>query len=767
MLSMSYFRKTLFFTILVLGGTIVPTQVFAQQQGCTDVCEGPYPELEMPAYPDGMDDLDEYEWSDNTPDEGFSLGTHTVTWQLLALNDGDRVVSTIEQVIEIVDTTAPELDEYELVELPAQAYLTKITSELLGGAPRVSDAFDPNPSVTFLGLLDVITVETIAEEVFENVNSQEEADAASATMDAIINDLPTIFKVTTGLYYAKWQATDSSGNTSYLYQFVAVIPVATLLQSPTAVIGGEAKITIELNGKTLSDFYGPELGRENPNVAAQRNKKLNFAAKSGNIKDYPVAAFIVEFSGTVIDKIIDDAEEEDDYIEIDLEEGQTVGTAYFEIPDDIGITSSDTLFATIVDSYGDLEIGEQDSITIPLTDQNIAPRVDELKAYLNDNFCVSVKATGQISAKCSPERLYGTSFSKNNSYPVVIETNVIDEDDTTSVWEITGATEYSSDSEYLSFIPDQASANIVKVKLTVTDEGGLVTTKSIEVLLTSVNLPPLTADDTDGDGTSDADEGTGDSDGDGIADYLDNNPNVNQLPLGSDNDPMFVDSGITLTLGITKRSADTYGADDATVSDDDLINHGDEGEDAPNNTTDSDYPIENRISPVIDFEVKGFEVGETINIVIPLPDGVSIPNKAVYRKYTAAEGWNSFKSNANNAIASAPRNSNDSCPAVASNDYTSGLTTGDHCIRLSIEDGGPNDADLEANGVIVDPGVLTITNEVDSTTPVESPVSTTTTTTTTTTFTPGSSGGSTGLLLLLLLPLTIFRVRKLKEHSSQ
>ncbi|GAC21556.1 choice-of-anchor U domain-containing protein [Paraglaciecola arctica] len=756
MLSMSYFRKALFFTILVLGGTIIPTQVFAQfapKVPCSNnVCEGPIPYLESPAYPDGMDDEEEYEWSDDIPDDGFSLGTHTVTWQLIALNDGDKVVSTFEQVIEIVDTTAPELNDYELVELPAQDYLTKITSELLGGAPEVFDAFDPNPSVTFLGLFDVIILDTLHDEIFADVTNAEEATAASAIFTAALNDLPTIFKVPTGAYFAKWQATDSNGNTSYLYQEVVVIPVATLLQSPTAVIGGEVKITIELNGKPLSDFYGPDslLKRENFNVAA----------KSENIKDYPLAGFIVEFSGTVIDKIIHNDDDDDDYIEIYIEEGQTVGTEYFEIPDNIGITTSDTLFATVVDGFGYLELGEQDSITIPLTDQNIAPRVGELKAYLNDSYCVGAKAIGKVSAKCSPKPLYGISFNKSNSYPVVIETNVIDEDDTTSVWEITGATEYSSGSEYFSFIPDQASANIVKVKLTVTDEGGLATTKSLDILLTSANPPPLSTDDTDGDGTSDSEEGTGDSDGDGIADYLDNNPNINQLPLGNDNDPMFVGSGITLTLGTTKRSADTYGADNATVSDDDLINHGDKGADAPNNTSDSSYPIENRISPVIDFEVRGFAEGETIDIVIPLPDGVSIPNKAVYRKYTAADGWNNFKKNAKNAIASAPRNSNDSCPAVASNDYTSGLTKGDQCIRLSIEDGGPNDADLEANGVIVDPGVLTQPNAVDTTTPVVAPVSTTTTTTT---FTPGDSGGgSTGLLLLLLFPLTIFRVRKLK-----
>ena len=756
MLSMSHFKKALFFTMLILGGIIIPTQVFAQEQLCTDVCEGPYPSLETPDYPDGMGEINGYEWSNNIPDEGFPLGSNTVTWQLLDTVDGDRVQSTFEQIIEIVDTQGPIFDEIDSTYLPAQDYLTTITAELLDGPPEVFDAFDPNPTVKLLGLYD-----------------------------AFNEDSSTKFKVTPGIYYAEWEATDSNGNTSREYQHVEIAPVATLLQSPIAVIGGETKITIELNGKALSDFFGPELNRDNLNVAAQRSKNFNVAAKSENVMDRSVAGFLIELTGTVIDKM-DNVEPEpkattsqlaakplsSSYIEIYLEEGEFVGTEYFEIPDDIGITTSDTLFARIEDYFGFIEIGGQDFITIQLTDQNIAPRVDELKAYLDDNFCLSIKATGKVAAKCASERFYGTSFSKSDSFPVVIETNIFDEDGTTSEWEIIGATAYDSDNESLSFLPDQADAsdepgtNIVKVKLTVTDEGGLVTTKNLEILLTSDNPPALSNSfDTDGDGISDADEGTGDSDGDGIADYLDNNPNVSQLPLGNDNDPMFVGSGITLTLGTTKRSADTYGAGDATVSDDNLINHGSTGGPATSNTDDSNYPSENRISPIIDFEVRGFAVGETIDIVIPLPDGVSIPNDAVYRKYTAADGWNNFKNNANNAIASAPRNSNDTCPAVASSDYTSGLTTGDQCIRLSIEDGGPNDADLEANGVIVDPGVLTKPAEVKTTTPIETPVSTTTTTVT---FTPGdSNGGSTGLLLLLLLPLTFFRVRNLKANTIQ
>jgi hypothetical protein len=43
--------------------------------------------------------------------------------------------------------------------------------------------------------------------------------------------------------------------------------------------------------------------------------------------------------------------------------------------------------------------------------------------------------------------------------------------------------------------------------------------------------------------------------------------------------------------------------------------------------------------------------------------------------------------------------------------YSTGLTEGNGCIQLTIEDGGLNDGDSMANGRIVDPGVLVIENE--------------------------------------------------------
>ena len=56
-----------------------------------------------------------------------------------------------------------------------------------------------------------------------------------------------------------------------------------------------------------------------------------------------------------------------------------------------------------------------------------------------------------------------------------------------------------------------------------------------------------------------------------------------------------------------------------------------------------------------------------------------------------------------NRVESAP-GSNGSCPAPGDTAYRPGLQEGHYCVQLSIQDGGPNDADGLLNGVIRDPG---------------------------------------------------------------
>ena len=88
-------------------------------------------------------------------------------------------------------------------------------------------------------------------------------------------------------------------------------------------------------------------------------------------------------------------------------------------------------------------------------------------------------------------------------------------------------------------------------------------------------------------------------------------------------------------------------------------------------------------------------------MVIPL--GGTAPADALYRKYFANIGWQSFVDGGRDSVESAPGTA-ETCPAPGSSQYQPGLTEGHYCVQLTLSDGGPNDADGAANRSIADPG---------------------------------------------------------------
>jgi len=117
------------------------------------------------------------------------------------------------------------------------------------------------------------------------------------------------------------------------------------------------------------------------------------------------------------------------------------------------------------------------------------------------------------------------------------------------------------------------------------------------------------------------------------------------------------------------------------------------------------------IGGCFDFTISGVTVGTQAQVVLPL--GTAIPakilsnqgHKLVYRKLMST-GWQDFDLT-DDSIASAAgtiSGSDTICPVANDASYINGLTSGDRCVRLTITDGGPNDADGLANGTVVDPG---------------------------------------------------------------
>ncbi|MFK5949249.1 MAG: Ig-like domain-containing protein [Methylococcales bacterium] len=118
-----------------------------------------------------------------------------------------------------------------------------------------------------------------------------------------------------------------------------------------------------------------------------------------------------------------------------------------------------------------------------------------------------------------------------------------------------------------------------------------------------------------------------------------------------------------------------------------------------------------------DFTVSGLTAGDDARVVLPL--SIAIPSattsnaghKIVYRKLMST-GWKDFDTSGNNSLASTAGTLNGTdveCPAADDASYINGLTPGDRCVRMTITDGGPNDADGLANGTVVDPGGISET----------------------------------------------------------
>jgi hypothetical protein len=214
----------------------------------------------------------------------------------------------------------------------------------------------------------------------------------------------------------------------------------------------------------------------------------------------------------------------------------------------------------------------------------------------------------------------------------------------------------------------------------------------------------LDAKDTDGDGFDDVTEGYSDDDGDGIPNFLDNidgtGADGNLVPDQTINaaSSMLLETepGLTLVSGNTSQAAGSFGA---LVTNKDIKLFGSASGSAPLNP-DDDFV---HVGGIYDFQILGLIPGQSANIVIPVQS--AIPREGRYRKYNPASGWSDFVIDSNNSVASASGDLG-ACPEPGSSAYRSGLHYLDNCIQLTIEDGGPNDTDNQANGVINDPAAV-------------------------------------------------------------
>jgi hypothetical protein len=174
-----------------------------------------------------------------------------------------------------------------------------------------------------------------------------------------------------------------------------------------------------------------------------------------------------------------------------------------------------------------------------------------------------------------------------------------------------------------------------------------------------------------------------------------------------ESEPVYLEvpEGLTVDLGVQSESASwTSNQFAVSIEPDDLKDE--TGAPAANR----EDPEFTHLGYLVDFEVSGLDLpGQSIPLVIPLPSGQTVPARAVWRKYHGAEiGWRDFVVDAANQIYSASRTALGSCPWPGAKVWSEGLSEGHECVRLIIQDGGPNDLDGMTDGVIRDPGTLAV-----------------------------------------------------------
>ena len=230
--------------------------------------------------------------------------------------------------------------------------------------------------------------------------------------------------------------------------------------------------------------------------------------------------------------------------------------------------------------------------------------------------------------------------------------------------------------------PTSLAAGVYEMRLVVRDNGTPpLETEVVESFRMVATAPTLSADvDSDGDGLFDAD--------DGIPDYLDAVSQRNVLAEREGDGGRFLveaEPGLRLVLG---ERAQRLGGAGAGILSEELAGVGIASDSVQN------------VGGYFDFVVRDLPTpGASVSIVIP--QRAPIPERPVYRKYD--DNWFTFVEDARNRLASA-RGREGVCPPPGSDEYTPGLTSGDWCVELTIEDGGPNDTDGLVNGAIRDPG---------------------------------------------------------------
>jgi len=246
----------------------------------------------------------------------------------------------------------------------------------------------------------------------------------------------------------------------------------------------------------------------------------------------------------------------------------------------------------------------------------------------------------------------------------------------------------SANPEEFRFDPAGLQQGVYIIRLTVTDNGTPPKSSSFEFPVTVISGAPLDPDEN----------------GNGLPDSLDINPDPSVMQA-TENGKLVTEAGLRLRIG----SVASAGMNLSPMIDESLLAEHGSVTGGPGLNTEDSYTI---IGGLFDFEIHDLRAaGQSVLLILPLSE--AIPANGVYRKYVPDVGWQMFVEDVNNRLYSASSNGSE-CPAVGSNSYDAGIIEGNDCLQLRIQDGGPNDADAEKNGVIKDPSGVAVVSSSEN-----------------------------------------------------
>jgi hypothetical protein len=520
--------------------------------------------------------------------------------------------------------------------------------------PRVN----PSPGLPQLNIPDDIEVTSTGRLTAIDIGVASAIDASQTVLQPVAS---TTGPFSSGRHEVVWSATDALGNQSKAIQVVKIVPLVNLEPSILIAEGGAVEIK---------------------------------AVLSGDAPDYPVQISF-EISGSATRGV--DYRVLDDTGLLTIEKGRE-GSFTIEILPDEELENDETIEITI-NQLSNAELGSVTQQEISIVDGNLPPKilVQVEQAGNLGRVIASDKGRVTLTALISDPNPSDTlSFSWLSSIADLVD--------------IERSLDNSGNNIFV-FDPSQLAPNVYTVIAKARDDGN---PSSLTEVTTDLRLmqaaPVLSIDvDSDNDGVSDAEEGYGDSDNDGIINYKDNIIESNLMPISDDLTTVLQSQvGTKIVLG---EVAFSNAEDTAMVTKQQVINVITELQlSNSNHILDKEYSYP---FGLYDFTVSGAIAGDSYYLSLPLE--VPFEEGQLLRKYMGPQiGWQNFIENANNSLFSASA-INGACPEPGSQLYDSGIKPGDTCIQLFIEDGGPNDFDGVADGIVTDPSGIAVYTNMGST----------------------------------------------------